>query len=222
MYYLSSKRLSSLIGEYEIVKDLKGSSLVGLQYKAPFNELPIQKDVIHKVVSWNEVSEDEGTGIVHIAPGAGKEDFALGKEEGLSVIAPLDDLGDFVEGFDWLTGMNVYSVNDLIYDNLKEKGVFYRLDKYKHRYPHCWRCGSELVFRLVDEWFIRMDPLRENLSRITQDINWVPEFGMKRELDWIRNMDDWMISKKRYYGLALPIYKCSCGNFEVMGSEDEL
>lgn len=221
-YYLSSKRLSSLIGEYEIVKDLKGSSLVGLQYKAPFNELPIQKDVIHKVVSWNEVSEDEGTGIVHIAPGAGKEDFALGKEEGLSVIAPLDDLGDFVEGFDWLTGMNVYSVNDLIYDNLKEKGVFYRLDKYKHRYPHCWRCGSELVFRLVDEWFIRMDPLREDLSRITQDINWVPEFGMKRELDWIRNMDDWMISKKRYYGLALPIYKCSCGNFEVMGSEDEL
>ena len=220
--YLSKQRLSSLIGEYEIVKDLKGSELVGLQYKSPFSELPIQKDVIHKIVSWAEVSEDEGTGIVHIAPGAGKEDFALGKKEGLSVIAPLNDLGDFVEGFDWLTGMNVYSVNDRIYDNLKHKDVFYRLDKYKHRYPHCWRCGSELVFRLVDEWFIRMDPLREDLSRITQDINWVPEFGMKRELDWIRNMDDWMISKKRYYGLALPIYECSCGNFEVMGSEDEL
>ena len=222
-YYLSKQRISSLIGDYEIISEIKGTDLVGLKYKAPFDELPVQKDVVHRIVSWDEVSEEEGTGIVHIAPGAGKEDFALGKEENLSVIAPLDDLGDFIDGFDWLTGLNVYSVNDRIYENLKEKNVFYRLDQYKHRYPHCWRCGSELVFRLVDEWFIRMDPLREDLSRVTQEINWVPEFGMKRELDWIRNMDDWMISKKRYYGLALPIYKCSCcDHFEVMGSEDEL
>tara|TARA_Y100001970_G_scaffold28717_2_gene35303 strand:+ start:79694 stop:82861 length:3168 start_codon:yes stop_codon:yes gene_type:complete len=222
-YYLSKQRISSLIGDYEIIDEMKGTNLVGLKYKAPFDELPVQKDVTHRIVSWDEVSEEEGTGIVHIAPGAGKEDFALGKEENLSVIAPLDDLGNFIDGFDWLTGLNVYSVNDLIYKNLKEKNVFYRLDQYKHRYPHCWRCGSELVFRLVDEWFIRMDPLREDLSRVTQEINWVPEFGMKRELDWIRNMDDWMISKKRYYGLALPIYKCSCcDHFEVMGSEDEL
>ena len=222
-YYLSKQRISSLIGDYEIISEMKGTNLVGLKYKAPFDELPVQKDVVHRIVSWDEVSEEEGTGIVHIAPGAGKEDFALGKEENLSVIAPLDDLGNFIDGFDWLTGLNVYSVNDLIYKNLKEKNVFYRLDQYKHRYPHCWRCGSELVFRLVDEWFIRMDPLREDLSRVTQEINWVPEFGMKRELDWIRNMDDWMISKKRYYGLALPIYKCSCcDHFEVMGSEDEL
>ena len=114
-YYLSKQRLSSLIGDYEIVKELKGISLVGLEYKAPFDELPVQKDVTHRVVSWSEVSEEEGTGIVHIAPGAGKEDFALGKEENLSVIAPLNDLGDFIEGFDWLTGLNVYSVNDLIY-----------------------------------------------------------------------------------------------------------
>ena len=168
------------------------------------------------------MSEGEGTGIVHTAPGAGKEDFILGKEEGLDVIAPLDDQGDFVEGFGWLSGLNVYEVNSRIYDDLKTKNIFYKLDQYKHRYPHCWRCGSELVFRLVDEWFIRMDPLRETLSRITQNINWVPEFGMKRELDWIKNMDDWMISKKRYYGLALPIFKCECGNFEVMGSETEL
>ncbi len=222
-YYLSKQRISSLIGDYEIISEMKGTDLVGLKYKAPFDELPVQKDVVHRIVSWDEVSEEEGTGIVHIAPGAGKEDFALGREENLSVIAPLDDLGNFIDGFDWLTGLNVYSVNDLIYKNLKEKNIFYRLDQYKHRYPHCWRCGSELVFRLVDEWFIRMDPLREDLSRVTQEINWVPEFGMKRELDWIRNMDDWMISKKRYYGLALPIYKCSCcDHFEVMGSEDEL
>ena len=202
----------------QIIREFKGSELVGLKYSGPFDELPAQKGVIHRVVDWDEVSEGEGTGIVHIAPGAGKEDFLLGKKEGLSTIAPLNDMGDFIEGFGLLTGLNVYEVNDRIYENLKKKGVFYRLERYSHRYPHCWRCGSELVFRVVDEWFIKMDPLREDLARVTQNINWIPEFGMKRELDWIKNMDDWMISKKRYYGLALPIYKCECGNFEVIGS----
>ena len=221
-YYLAKSRITSLSGEYEIVEEFKGAELIGLRYNGPFDELPAQSDVEHRILGWDEVSEGEGTGIVHIAPGAGKEDFALGKREGISAVAPLNDQGDFIEGFDWLTGLNVYDVNDRIYENLKEKGIFYRLEKYRHRYPHCWRCGSELVFRLVDEWFIRMDPLRESLARVTQNINWIPEFGMKRELDWIRNMDDWMISKKRYYGLALPIYSCDCGNFEVIGSEDEL
>ena len=221
-YYLAKSRITSLSGEYEIVEEFKGTELIGLCYDGPFDELPAQRDVEHRILAWDEVTEGEGTGIVHIAPGAGKEDFALGKREGISTIAPLNDQGDFIEGFDWLTGLNVYDVNDRIYENLKEKGIFYRLEKYRHRYPHCWRCGSELVFRLVDEWFIRMDPLRESLARVTQNINWIPEFGMKRELDWIRNMDDWMISKKRYYGLALPIYSCGCGNFEVIGSEGEL
>ena len=83
--------------------------------------------------------------------------------------------------------------------------MFYYVEPYPHRYPVCWRCGTELVFRLVDEWFIRMDPIRDLLMRVTENIRWVPEFGKARELDWLRNMDDWMISKKRYYGLALPI-----------------
>ena len=222
IYYLAKERIASLSGEHTIIREFKGSELVGLKYSGPFDELPAQNDVTHRVVDWDEVSEGEGTGIVHIAPGAGKEDFLLGKKEGLSTIAPLNDMGDFIEGFGWLTGLNVYEVNDRIYENLKKKGVFYRLERYSHRYPHCWRCGSELVFRVVDEWFIKMDPLREDLARVTQNINWIPEFGMKRELDWLKNMDDWMISKKRYYGLALPIYKCDCGNFEIMGSEDEL
>ena len=221
-FYLAKSRVSILKGDYEVMEEFKGDQLVGMEYIGPFDELPAQQGVLHRVVGWDEVSESEGTGIVHTAPGAGKEDFALGKDEGLDTIAPLDDQGDFVDGFGWLSGLNVYDVNDRIYDDLKSKNIFYKLDQYRHRYPHCWRCGSELVFRLVDEWFIRMDPLRDTLSRITQNINWVPEFGMKRELDWIKNMDDWMISKKRYYGLALPIYKCECGNFEVIGSEQEL
>ena len=168
---------------------------------------------------WDEVSEAEGTGVVHIAPGAGREDFALGNENDIPAIAPLDEFGDFVEGFDWLTGQNVYDVNDAIYDSLKSKGVFYHLERYSHRYPVCWRCDSELVFRLVDEWFISMgkkhdkpraevtpeekaQSLRYQIMDVVDTIRWKPEFGYARELDWLRNMDDWMISKKRFYGLG--------------------
>ena len=216
-------RLSTLRGDYEVIEKVKGSELVGLRYRGPFDELPAQDGAQHVVIAWDEVSESEGTGIVHTAPGAGKEDFALGKEHGLAVIAPLDEEGVFAEGFDWLSGMSVFEVNEPIYESLKSKGMFYALEQYPHRYPVCWRCGTELVFRLVDEWFIRMDPIRDLLMEITEQIEWVPSFGRARELDWLRNMDDWMISKKRYYGLALPIFKCEgCGGFEIMGSEDEL
>ena len=221
--YLAKGRLSVLRGEYEVLEELEGKDLVGLRYNGPFDELPAQHGVQHVVIEWDEVSESEGTGIVHTAPGAGKEDFALGAEFGLDVIAPLDDEGVFVDGFDWLTGMSVSDVNEPIYESLRGKEVFYHVEPYAHRYPVCWRCGTELVFRLVDEWFIRMGPVRDLLMRITENIEWVPAFGKARELDWLRNMDDWMISKKRYYGLALPIYECNgCGEFDVIGSEHEL
>ena len=221
--YLSKDRLASLSGDYKILDKIAGKQLLGLEYVGPFAELPVQEGVKTKVVAWKEVSNNEGTGIVHIAPGAGAEDFALSKElENISVIAPLDEFGDFIGDFDWLTGRNVYEVNDDIYASLKEKKAFYRLEKYRHRYPVCWRCDSELVYRLVNEWFISMDKLREMIAEVAREIKWVPEFGLQRELDWLQNMDDWMISKKRYWGLALPIYKCECGHFEVMGSEEEL
>ena len=221
--YLAKGRLPVLRGDYEVLEEMPGSALTGLRYRGPFDELPAQAGVEHRIVEWDEVSESEGTGIVHTAPGAGKEDFALGREFGLAVIAPLDDEGVFVEGFDWLTGMSVFDVNKPIYDSLRGKGVFYHVEPYSHRYPVCWRCSTELVFRLVDEWFIRMEPVRELLMDVTNKIEWVPAFGKARELDWLRNMDDWMISKKRYYGLALPIFECGeCGEFEVIGSEDEL
>ena len=237
--YLIKERESVLKGDYEVLGEVPSSELVGARYRAPFAELTAQEGVEHRVVAWDEVSETEGTGIVHIAPGAGKEDFALGRENGIPAIAPLDEYGDFVEGFDWLTGQNVYDTNDAIYDSLKSKNAFYNLERYSHRYPVCWRCDSELVFRLVDEWFISMgekydkpreevtadekaNSLRYQIMDVVDDIRWVPEFGYARELDWLRNMDDWMISKKRYYGLALPIYKCGCGWFDVIGSETEL
>ncbi|HID95107.1 MAG TPA: isoleucine--tRNA ligase, partial [Candidatus Latescibacteria bacterium] len=102
------------------------------------------------------------------------------------------------------------------------KGILYKREEYLHRYPVCWRCESELVFRLVDEWFISMDELRYRIMDVARKVNWIPEFGLDRELDWLRNMHDWCISKKRYWGLALPIYECNCGHFEVIGGEMEL
>ena len=221
--YILRSRLDVLKAEYEVIEEVQGAELNGLRYEGPFDDLPAQRGVEHRVILWDEVSPSDGTGLVHSAPGAGEEDYALGREQGLPSIAPLDEFGVFVDGFGQLTGMSVFDVPKPIYDSLRNKGIFYRLDQITHRYPVCWRCDTELVFRLVDEWFISMDSLRSQIAEVTKKITWIPEFGLDRELDWLKNMDDWMISKKRYYGLALPIYKCAqCGEFDVIGSEVEL
>ncbi|MEO0085863.1 MAG: class I tRNA ligase family protein, partial [candidate division WOR-3 bacterium] len=206
----------------EVIEELKGAQLVGVEYQGPFDELGPQTGVTHRVVSWDEVSAADGTGIVHIAPGCGKEDFLLGKDNGLAVIAPLNEDGTFRPEFGWLAGRGSQEVADDIFTDLNRKGLLFRVEDYTHRYPVCWRCGEELVFRLVDEWFIRMDELREEIMASARQVRWIPAFGLERELDWLRNMSDWCISKKRYWGLALPVYKCECGWFDVIGSRDEL
>ncbi len=229
-YYLAEQQLPVLKalkgrdkGDYHVVQTLKGSEMVGWSYRGPFDELPAEQKVVHTVVPWKDVSATEGTGIVHIAPGCGREDFGLSKEFGLDVVAPVDEFGVYIDGFDWLTGQNAANVGQQVAENLTQKGLLYRPQNYKHRYPTCWRCKTELIFRLVDEWFISMEQLRYEIMEVVKQITWIPAFGLERELDWLRNMDDWMISKKRYWGLALPIYDCSkCGTFEIIGSKEEL
>jgi isoleucyl-tRNA synthetase len=244
----------ALTGPFEVLEEQPGSALVGWRYAGPFDDLaavkkafaagasPIATDAPyeHRVVEWDEVGEEEGTGIVHIAPGCGAEDHALGKALGLPMIAPLDDNGIVIDGFGSLTGRDVRDVTDPIVEHLKREDRFYRLEPYSHRYPHCWRCGTPLVFRLVDEWYISMGPvydkpraeltateidasLRYQIMEVVDRIRWIPGFGYERELDWLLNMHDWMISKKRYWGLALPIYDCrACGTFDVVGGREEL
>jgi isoleucyl-tRNA synthetase len=233
-----------LVGDYQVLGELSGAEMEGWTYDGPFDDLPAQQSsgsaASHRVILWSEVGEEEGTGIVHIAPGCGAEDFQLGKSHNLPILAPLDEYGVYVDGFGWLTGLDVTAALELIVQDLKRKGRFYRLEGYTHRYPECWRCHTPLVFRLVDEWFISMgqiyDKPREQLTEeeknaslryqmmdVIDQIRWIPPFGYDREMDWLRNMHDWMISKKRYWGLALPIWTCSaCGHFEVMGSREEL
>jgi isoleucyl-tRNA synthetase len=222
-YYLAKNLVGVLKGKHEVIEELPGKKLLGLTYEGPFDYLPAQKDVVHKIIAWEEVSESEGTGLVHIAPGCGKEDFALGKEYDLKTIAPLDELGIYTEGFDWLTGKDVKDVADPIIEDLDKRGILYHAGDYSHRYPVCWRCNSELVFRLVDEWFISMDTLRDEIAAVAKEVErWIPDFGLARELDWLKNMSDWCISKKRYWGLALPIWKCECGHFMIIGDRYEL
>jgi isoleucyl-tRNA synthetase len=231
-WWLSHGSLPRIAPDALVVRQAKGAELVDLRYAGPFDELPAAAGVEHRVVPWDEVSDEEGTGIVHIAPGCGQEDFALSKQFGLAVIDPIDEFGRFKAGFGWQTGRYAGADDpdgaDLareVADDLAAKGLLVRREQYRHSYPVCWRCGTQAVFRLVDEWFIAMDPLRAELSQATRSATWLPEgIGLEeRELDWLRNMADWMISKKRYYGLALPIWACTeCDAWEVIGSPDEL
>jgi isoleucyl-tRNA synthetase len=212
---------------------------LGLTYQGPFDDLPAQKRAggvfpygetgegksaaeAHRVIAWKEVSEAEGTGLVHIAPGCGAEDQELGKENQLPFLAPLDESAVFVEEFGKFSGQNANQVADDVVAALKDRGLLVARERYPHVYPHCWRCKEELVFMPVDEWFIRMD-WRDRIQRVVPGIQWIPAEGEAREQDWLRNMTDWMISKKRFWGLALPIWVCDeCEHFTVIGGREEL
>jgi len=222
-FILARDRQAALGVVGKVQEEIGGRDLVGLSYKSLFSGLPAQEGVSHRVVAADFVSTEEGTGIVHVAPGSGKEDYQLAKEKNLPVIESLTEGGRFIEGFGKYSGKTASEVGKEIIKDLENGGYLFKVEDHTHRYPVCWRCGTELIFRLVDEWYIKMDELREPMKKVAKSINWIPSWGLDRELDWLNNMSDWLISKKRYWGLALPFYKCKkCGNFEVVGSKEEL
>ena len=227
--------------EFVLKKTFKGKTLKGLKYEAPFDNLPRVKKskqenpkTFHTVVSDKDlVTEVEGTGIVHCAPGAGEEDFKIGKDEDLPVIDVIDESAVYLDDMEELSGKSAKENPEIIFSALGGSASggdysirgnwIFKIEDYAHRYPTCWRCKKELVWRVVDEWYISMEKLRKPLAEITKKINWIPLFGKERELDWLKNMHDWLISKKRYWGLALPIFECQkCESFEVIGSKEEL
>jgi isoleucyl-tRNA synthetase len=234
--------------DFKVIKKVKGVELVGLKYTGAFDLLPAVSVVakenpekFHTVVATIDlimpITTTEGTGMVHTAVSAGTEDFKLGRELGLPMIPVINDDASYIEGFNELSGQNAKWHPRIILDIMEEKGYAFKIEKYAHRYPACWRCKTELVWKVTDEWYIAMDQpsrkasagksnltLRDRMKEVTKKINWIPGFGLKRELDWLDNMHDWLISKKnRYWGLALPIWECTkCGNFDVFGGKEEL
>ncbi len=200
----------------------KGSELVGWTYRGPFDDLGPGSGVEHRVIPWDDVSMDDGTGIVHIAPGCGTEDFELAGVNGLEIIQPVDESGRFYDTFGWLHGLSTTEAAEQIIGNLEEKGVLVEAGLHEHRYPECWRCHTPLIFRIADDWFISIRDLRQPMLEANATVEWTPEYMGKRMDDWLRNMGDWNISRRRYYGLPLPIYPCACGHTNVIGSRAEL
>jgi isoleucyl-tRNA synthetase len=199
-----------------------GAELVGLRYRGPFDDLGPGSDVEHRVIPWDDVSLEEGTGIVHIAPGAGQEDFELGRTHGLPVLSPVDEAGRFYDAYGWLHGLSTADAADQIVGRLAENGFLVEAGTYLHRYPHCWRCDTPLIWRVTDDWLIAVDELRQPLLDANAAVEWTPAYMGKRMDDWLRNMGDWNISRRRYYGLPLPFYECECGHVTVVGSKAEL
>ena len=261
-YWLARELIESVFGTNakKIIKTVKGKELVGAKYHGPFDDLEVVKKTneenkgkFHIVIPTDKnilpIVLTEGTGIVHTAVSAGVEDFKLGKKLGLPMIAVIEDNADYLPTLGFLAGQNAKKHPRIILDYVAQKGFAYKIHNYKHRYPACWRCKAELVWKVADEWYIAMDKkakseipastmgrrnpksetkngktLRKMMMGVAKKINWIPDFGLDRELDWLKNMHDWLISKKnRYWGLALPIYECTkCGWFDVLGSKEEL
>jgi isoleucyl-tRNA synthetase len=205
---LAKTALKHIDGDKNVLKIIKGSELVGLSYETFFPELPVQKTLPHRIVAWSEVEADEGSGVVHIAPGCGAEDYELGKAEKLPEICPIDENGRFTAEYDFLSGKAASEAAPLVFEKLKEQNKLYKTHQYNHSYPVCWRCKTEVLFRLVREWYIKTDEIRPKMLEAASHVRWEPEYIGKRMNDWLENMGDWNISRKRYYGLPLPFYPC--------------
>jgi isoleucyl-tRNA synthetase len=212
--------VNSQPADVELSAIREGRELVGLRYQGPYDG--VGPAVEHRVIPWEDVALDTGTGIVHIAPGAGPEDFVLSTVHDLPVLTPIDEAGRFYPDYGWLAGLSVDEARRPIIDDLHERGLLVEAGTILHAYPHCWRCDTPLVFRVADDWLIAVDGVRKQLLDENAKVEWTPAQYGKRMDDWLRNMEDWNISRRRYYGLPLPFYPCTCGHLNVIGSRAEL
>ncbi len=206
----------------KIVEKVKGTDLVGLTYE-PF--LPLRKQAFeHKIVPWDQVDEIDGSGAVHIAPGCGAEDFALGMKLNMTpFIIPVAENGTFYDDFEWLAGLSTVDCEPVIFEQLKQNQTLYYHHDYTHNYPFCWRCKTDVIFRLVAGYDIATDGIRNDLLKAADTVHWTPDFMGKSMRQWLTDMGDWNISRRRFYGLPLPFYPCEkCGHLNVIDSKEEL
>ncbi len=219
----------ALVGarDYEVLELLGGSQLVGLEYKHPFfrevnYHQAIKGEWIHKVLLSDTVTA-EYTGVVHIAPGHGPEDFEIGKEYNIPPFCPVTEDGKFSEEAGRYGSFDLKKGNEIIVQELERKRLMLFSDEITHRYGHCWRCKTPVIYRATDQWFLKVTEIKDSMLEEIADISWYPDWaGSSRMRDWVSNARDWCISRQRYWGTPLPIWTCECGEIKVIGSINEL
>ena len=234
-YYMAKALLDTVLGTlereegtpaYEIVEEMPGKALEGREYEALWQ---CTKDVAtkqnkkaHFVTADNYVTMSDGTGIVHIAPAFGEDDSRVGKRYSLPFIQFVNGKGEMTDDTPY-AGLFVKKADPVILSDLDKEGKLFSAPKFEHEYPHCWRCNTPLIYYARDTWFIEMTKVRDNLIRNNNTVNWIPEnVGKGRFGDWLENVQDWGLSRNRYWGTPLNIWECSCGERHSIGSIAEL
>ncbi|HQO95982.1 MAG TPA: class I tRNA ligase family protein, partial [Sedimentibacter sp.] len=222
-YILAKTLVDKVINEeYEVLDEKKGSELEFVEYEQllPYVEVPAGKKAFFVTLA-DYVTVEDGTGIVHTAPAFGEDDYNTGLKYNLPVLNPVDDTGRF-RGTPW-SEMFVMDADQPILKWLKENGKLYKKELVLHNYPHCWRCHTPLLYYARPSWYIQMTKLKDLLVANNNMVNWYPDYvGEKRFGNWLENVNDWAISRSRYWGTPLPIWRCECGHIESIGSRKEL
>ena len=227
-YVLAAARVPALFGEEaRATRTFGAGEILGARYRRPFDwvEVPAAqadtRDRAWRVVPADFVSAEDGTGIVHMSPAYGADDYAAGQEHGLPILQPVDDRGAFAAGIPEVGGRFVKEADDDLVRLLKRQGQVFRTSKELHSYPHCWRCGSPLLYMARDSWFIRTTELRDQLLANNGQVHWFPpEVGQGRFGEWLENNVDWALSRNRFWGTPLPAWVCDSGaeHVELVGS----